>query len=209
MTGDHLNQPILLDRASTHAQAVHDAAAASLGVFLESLATGDVDPRWEPWLADAWTKVARRATTATISTVAAEYPGAALRIGDALAMVPMEVADQPRLVARAQVAGTDLPLSSDTCGHDGPVSVLLLDRLTTGKAAAQAAHALWAWAKPALTDEPETILDWWRNGHPFQVHLADEARLRSAVTDRAAALVRDAGRSEVSPGTLTAVALPA
>lgn len=204
MTSHNLNQPIVLDRTGEHTTLVHAAALASLGVFLGSLIAGTVAPTWSPWIADTWTKVSRRAKPNVIAAVAAEHPGTSLRIDGALAMVPMTVTDQPTQVATAQVADTDMPRTTTTAGSAGPVEILVLDALTTGKAAAQ---ALWGWAKPSLMDSPEPLLEWWSGGHPLLLRLVDrQALAETAAADTGVVQVHDAGRSEVPPGTLTAVA---
>ena len=106
-----------------------------------------------------------------------------------------------------QIGGTDLPDDAP-----GPlrldVPTVFVQRelgMTLGKAAAQVGHGamLLAAAMP-----PEWVLQWAERGFDLQVReiSAEEFDKQCARAD--AVPVRDAGYTEVDPGSLTVVAVP-
>jgi peptidyl-tRNA hydrolase len=134
------------------------------------------------------------------------------------ALVPTLVSALPREVSRLQVAGTDLPL--DDPGPPAPDRpVLWLNPavpMTTGKAAAQVGHATMIAAALALaTGEHGLLDDWAATGYDVSVRTPPQ-RLWATLhpgNDAAAAwrrrhvvAVRDAGYTEVPPGTITVLA---
>lgn len=184
-----------------------------------------VDPRSAPdgeWHDEvlAWTsgrirKVARRARGAHWSA-AGELPGRTVRVGDAeaRALVPGLVSETPREVSRLQISGSELPTD-----EPGPVPagipVLWLNpgvTMTAGKAAAQVGHGSMLLA--AMLAEVD-LASWAEAGCPCAVRVASGAlwaRLSapeapSVLWQRSRAVtVRDAGFTEVAPGTVTVVA---
>ncbi|HEX5120642.1 MAG TPA: peptidyl-tRNA hydrolase [Pseudonocardiaceae bacterium] len=184
-----------------------------------------VDPRSAPegeWYDEvlAWTsgrirKVARRARGAHWSAVG-ELPGRTVRVGDAeaRALVPGLVAETPRGVSRLQISGSELPAD-----EPGPVPtgipVLWLNpgvTMTAGKAAAQVGHGSMLLA--AMLADAE-LASWADAGCPCAVRVASGAlwgelctpEEPSVVWRRSRAVaVRDAGFTEVAPGTVTVVA---
>lgn len=136
---------------------------------------------------------------------AAGHDVAGQEFGDsaAVATVPMPYATYPKVLAKAQVAGTDLPRDNTILKSATGPQVHLLGTLSTGKAAAQAAHALWLWALPQLTDAPSALAAWALDGMPMSVSTARA----EVLTDLAGhgPVVRDAGLTEVAPNTVTAV----
>jgi peptidyl-tRNA hydrolase len=109
----------------------------------------------------------------------------------------------PKVVARLQIGGTDLP--ADEPGPPPPgVPVIWLNaalEMTVGKAAAQVGHAsMLDAAARGLATVP-----------PYAVRSADRARwaqLCRSVERGDAVAVRDAGFTEVAPGTITAITAP-
>lgn len=186
-----LVQPICIDKAATHHQAIADAASASVLAYLAD----PTNPAWEEWLDGAHTKTVRRARARDLDPLGLTAAGVA-RAG-----VPMTYEDMPRSVTRLQVSGTDLPRTEPDVVAS-PVTIAVLDTLTTGKAAAQAGHALWAWMLPLLTDDPEKVADFAARGAPVNIVTVTDADLPLIAGHQ----VRDNGLTEIPAGTLTAVA---
>lgn len=155
-------------------------------------------------------KVARRARGAhwraaqEVDGVTVDRAGAQAR-----AFVPGPVGELDPRISRLQIGGTDLP-------HDDPpppppgLPVLWIQRdleMTLGKAAAQVGHASMLYAG-ALT--AEAARDWAAAGFPCAVRDADAETWREllALVDAGKAVaVRDAGFTEVAPGSVTVVAV--
>jgi peptidyl-tRNA hydrolase len=182
------------------------AARAALAVCL--------DPRAEPggewheavsvWVDARIRKIARRARGAHWAAVQ-DLPGVTVEVAgaQARALLPGPVDDVPKVVARLQIGGTDLP-DDDPAPAPPGVPVIWLDgalRMTVGKAAAQVGHAsMLDAAARGLAAVP-----------PYAVRTADAAtwaRVCAEVARGAATAVRDAGFTEVAPGTITAVTTP-
>src|SRR5699024_1517123 len=81
--------------------------------------------------------------------------------------------------------------------HEAPLRIATLRSLTTGKAAAQVAHAAWRWFLNQTGGAPEP----W-----FTLSFVSPSEIRALSTQPGALPVRDAGFTEVAPGTVTAVA---
>ena len=192
------------------------AARAALAVCL--------DPRSEPggewheavatWVGSRIRKIARRARGAHWDAVQ-ELPGVTVDVGGAQvrALLPGPVgvdpdpgaADRslPRVVARLQIGGTDLP--DDEPGPVSPdVPVIWVNGalgMSVGKAAAQVGHA-------SMLDAAARGL---RAVPPYAVRSAPPdrwAELCRAVERGGAVAVRDAGFTEVAPVTITAITTP-
>jgi peptidyl-tRNA hydrolase len=182
------------------------AARAALAVCLDPRAAPDGE--WHDavatWVAARIRKIARRARGAHWAAVQ-ELPGVTVEVGgaQARALLPGPVDDVPRVVARLQIGGTDLP--DDAPGPPPPgVPVIWVNgalQLTVGKAAAQVGHAsMLDAAARGVVEVP-----------PYAVRTAGRARwaqLCAAVEHGAAVAVRDAGFTEVAPGTITAITVP-
>lgn len=193
------------------------AATAALAVCL--------DPRSEPegewhslvtaWLAHHIRKVSRRARGAHWQA-AQQFPGVTVTVAGASvrALVPGLVTETSKEISRLQITGSDLPLDDP-----GPapldVPVLWLNPtvpLTAGKAAAQVGHASMLLA--ALLDSPD-LKAWSENGYQCAVRTPTREQWNTlhpgtdpagAWQDRQVVAVRDAGFTEIAPGTVTVLA---
>lgn len=186
------------------------AAAAALAVCL------DPPPEWvdplQRWIASRIRKIVRRARGVRWDAVQ-ELPGITVAVGDAQvrALVPGPVGDVPTIVSRLQIAGTDLEL--DDPGPPPPgLPVIYVDTalgMTVGKVAAQVGHAAMLYA--AAFGLPTAVTG--DAGAPrFAVRDADPqrwSRLRAAEGAGGAVAVRDGGFTEVAPGSITCIAVPA
>ncbi len=182
------------------------AARAALAVCL--------DPRAEPegewhealtaWVGGRIRKIARRARGAHWAAVQ-DLPGVTVEVDGAevRALLPGPVDDVPRVVSRLQIGGTDLP-DDDPGPADPAVPVVWVNGalgMSVGKAAAQVGHA-------SMLDAAVRGL---RTVPPYAVRAADPehwARLCREAERGTAVAVRDAGFTEVAPGTITTIATP-
>ncbi|MFG2465761.1 peptidyl-tRNA hydrolase [Streptomyces canus] len=118
---------------------------------------------------------------------------------------PVPLDGWPKDLARLQVSGTDLDDPEPPVSADLTAPVLWLNPdldMSAGKAMAQAGHgAQLAWWE--LSDEERAA---WRDaGFPLAVRAADPARW-GELTTSGLPLVRDAGFTEIAPGSCTVVA---
>ena len=182
------------------------AARAALAVCLDPEAQegGEWHEAVVTWVDARIRKIARRARGAHWAAVQ-ELPGVTVTVGDAQAraLLPGPVDEVPKVVARLQIGGTDLP--ADEPGPPLPgVPVIWLNaalEMTVGKAAAQVGHAsmLDAAARGLATVPPYAVRTVGRERW---------AQLCRSVDRGDAVAVRDAGFTEVAPGTITAITVP-
>ena len=118
---------------------------------------------------------------------------------------PVPLDGWPKDLARLQVSGTDLDDPEPPVAADGTAPVLWLNPdldMSAGKAMAQAGHG----AQLAWWELSEEERDAWRDaGFPLAVRAADPARW-GELTSGGLPLVRDAGLTEIAPGSCTVVA---
>lgn len=213
-----LVQPIIVARTGSHEDAIRCVAEASLRAYL---AAPDL-PEWRAWLAGVFVKTVRRAKAAEYEKAKGAGALAEVRHGDARAVAfPPRSADAlPRPIARLQVSGTELERRGWGEQAGARVMVALNGDLemSTGKAAAQTAHAIWAiWLQLSQRERQR----WVAEDLAFRltsVAAADMSlgRLLGIGPDDYGwepsslyVAVRDAGRTEVEPGSLTAVGVAA
>src|SRR6476660_9744537 len=191
-----------LERPPAGRTAVLEAAAgAALAVCLDPRAADEWRDALATWVESHIRKIARRARGAHWAAVQ-ELPGLTVTVGDAQAraLLPGPVDDVPKVVSRLQIGGTDLP--DDDPGPPPPgVPVIWVNGalgMTVGKAAAQVGHA-------SMLDAAARGL---RAAPPYAVRTVGRvhwARLCRAVEHGTAVAVRDAGFTEVAPGTITTI----
>ncbi|RMI35405.1 peptidyl-tRNA hydrolase [Nocardia stercoris] len=190
------------------------AAAAAVALCLDERvgAGGPWEQAYLGWHRSRIRKVTRRARGAQW-LAATELDGVTVEFGNAAAhaLVPGPVGALDPRIKKLQIGGTEL--ESDTPGPVDPsLPVLWVDSalgMTVGKAAAQVGHAsmLLAGALPV-----EQAYAWARAGFRCAVRDADPrqwAALRALVEAGAATAVRDAGFTEVAPGSTTVIAVSA
>lgn len=194
------------------------AAAATIAVCLDPRAV-EPDGEWHDEVT-AWTsgqirKVTRRARGTHWEAVQ-QLPGVTVRVGtaEARAVVPYRVVDTPPEITRLQISGSDLPADSPGPVPEG-VPVLWINPevpMSAGKAAAQVGHATMLLA--ALLS-PEWLSRWAANDFRCAVRTPEPAEWKLLVPgddpgqawlERRVVAVRDAGFTEVAPGTVTVIA---
>lgn len=135
-------------------------------------------------------------------------------------LVPGLVTQLDKRVSKLQVGGTDVPLDPPPAAPaTGPLLTCYLPddgNLTAGKLMAQTGHAGMIAAALAAADDQDVLGRWRDAGCPARVETVDAAgwgALLAAVHEPAPAwrrerlfAVRDAGFTEVAPGTVTVVA---
>lgn len=199
--------------------AVLEAAAASaLAVCLDERTKpgGEWFDAVHTWVSGRIRKVARRARGAHWDAVQS-LPGRTVEVGGAQvrSFVPMRVADMPKELTRLQISGSELePDEPGPVAPDAPVLWLNPSAgMSAGKSAAQVGHATMILAALLHGDGRHAELARWAaRDFRCSVRTPDEqgwSRLGgSADPERAwrehgLATVRDAGFTEVDPGTVT------
>ncbi|WP_285493158.1 peptidyl-tRNA hydrolase [Actinomadura sp. NBRC 104425] len=201
--------------------AVCAAAATAVVTLLTDPRAADPEGEWHPsvarWEAGRIRKVARRARGARWADVQ-RLPGVTVDVQGAQvrAFVPGAVDEVPPEIAKLQVAGLDLPGEDEPKPPpEPPYAAIALNpdaAMSTGKAAAQSGHA----AHLLLRQAPPPQAHAWIEGG-LRVHIvpvrpegrpaveggAEKVPWRRCV-EHATVAVRDAGFTEVPPGTMTA-----
>ena len=195
------------DVPSPHLSVIAAAAIAAGRAFLE---VEPDSPVWAEWLAGSFTKSVRRATKpakiAKVENSVLPHSSAEMDGARAFAFAPAPYSEWPKELSRLQVSGLDLRHPSDpdgimTGGETASKPSITLSKkisMTTGKAAAQAAHALVAWL--SRVDGPTR--DRWLEGLAVDVFIGDADGVADPFVE-----IHDNGLTEIEPGTLTAVVL--
>ncbi|WKX18001.1 peptidyl-tRNA hydrolase [Streptomyces sp. HUAS CX7] len=201
---------VRIERAAPPARtdALETAARAVLVMLGDARSTGDGE----------WARAMRDWQDARIRKVVRRARGAEWRRAEALPGItvtgkgaevrvfpPVPLDGWPKDLARLQVSGTDLDDPEPPAGADPTAPVLWLNPdldMSAGKAMAQAGHgAQLAWWE--LSDGERAA---WRDaGYPLSVRTADPARW-AGLTTGGLPVVRDAGFTEIAPGSCTVVA---
>lgn len=193
------------------------AATAALALCLDERAQpgGEWHDAVHAWVSGHIRKVARRARGAHWQA-AQDFPGVTVTVDGAQvrALVPGRVVEVPKEIARLQISGSDLPADDPGPAPDDRPLLLVNPevQMTVGKAAAQVGHGTMILA--ALLD-PEQLAAWAETGYSCAVrtptveqwkelHPGDDPA--GAWRSRRVVAVRDAGFTEVEPGTVTVLA---
>ena len=182
-----------------------DAARAVLAVCLDPRA--GQDGFWRDgltgWYSHRIRKVARRARNKAWDDVQA-LPGAT--VGAVRAFVPSPVSDVPHEVAKLQIKGTEVDEGEELSLIDAPTILTNASlHMSAGKSAAQVGHASMLYAAALPLD---AVQAWAREGFALNVREVPGEVFNALVDVPGAAAVRDAGFTEVAPGSTTALTLP-
>ncbi|AIV33638.1 peptidyl-tRNA hydrolase [Streptomyces sp. MPA0124] len=201
---------VRIERAAPPARtdALETAARAVLVMLGDARSTGDGEwaQAMRDWQDARIRKVVRRARGAewrraeALPGITVTGKGAEVRV-----FPPVPLDGWPKDLARLQVSGTDLDDPEPPADADPTAPVLWLNPdldMSAGKAMAQAGHgAQLAWWE--LSDGERTA---WRDaGYPLSVRTADPDRWADLTTG-GLPVVRDAGFTEIAPGSCTVVA---
>lgn len=188
--------------------ALETAARAVLVMLSDPRSVGDGE--WaqavRDWQDARIRKVVRRARGAEWRRAGA-LPGITVtgKAAEVRVFPPVPLDGWPKDLAKLQVSGTDLDDPETPAEADPGVPVLWMSpevEMSAGKAMAQAGHgAQLAWWE--LSDEERAA--WCEAGFPLAVRTAQPERWRE-LTGSGLPLVRDAGFTEIAPGSCTVVA---
>ncbi|MFF5366953.1 aminoacyl-tRNA hydrolase [Streptomyces sp. NPDC013187] len=188
--------------------ALETAARAVLTILADERSAGEGE--WagamRDWQDARIRKVVRRARGAEWRRAEA-LPGITVtgKAAEVRVFPPVPLDGWPKDLARLQVSGTDLDDPQPPVEADPSAPVLWLNPdlgMSAGKAMAQAGHAAQlAWWE--LSDEERAA--WHDAGFPLAVRTADAAHW-PGLTGSGLPLVRDAGFTEIAPGSCTVVA---
>lgn len=187
-------------------QILVDAARATLAVCLDPRAgeEGFWRDGLRAWYSHRIRKVARRARNKAWDDVQA-LPG--VTVGVVRAFVPSSVAEVPHAVAKLQIKGTEVEAGEELMLVDAhPIILLNADlSMSAGKAAAQVGHASMLYAAALSADSAQV---WASDDFALSVREVPGDVFAAMVDAPGAVAVRDAGFTEVAPGSTTALALP-
>ncbi|MEU3661523.1 aminoacyl-tRNA hydrolase [Streptomyces sp. NPDC032940] len=201
---------VRIERAAPPARtdALETAARAVLTMLADARSTGDGE--WaeavRDWQDARIRKVVRRARGAEWRRAEA-LPGITVtgKAAEVRVFPPVPLDGWPKDLARLQVSGTDLDDPEPPAGADPTAPVLWLNPgldMSAGKAMAQAGHG----AQLAWWELDDATRDAWRDaGFPLAVRPADPDRW-DLLTAGGLPVVRDAGFTEIAPGSCTVVA---
>ncbi|MFE0325367.1 peptidyl-tRNA hydrolase [Streptomyces sp. NPDC058960] len=188
--------------------ALQTAARAVLVILSDerSLGEGEWARAMRDWQDARIRKVVRRARGAEWRRAEA-LPGITVtgKSAEVRVFPPVPLDGWPKDLARLQVSGTDLEDPEPPVEADPTAPVLCLNPdlgMSAGKAMAQAGHGaqLAWWALPG-----EERAAWRDAGFPLAVRTAPPSRWQELTTS-GLPLVRDAGFTEIAPGSCTVVA---
>ncbi|MEV6396149.1 peptidyl-tRNA hydrolase [Streptomyces sp. NPDC051907] len=188
--------------------ALETAARAVLHILGDerSLAEGEWAQAMRDWQDARIRKVVRRARGAEWRKASA-LDGITVtgRTAEVRVFPPVPLDGWPKELAKLQVSGTDLDDPEPPPSPDPTGAVLWLSPaldMSAGKAMAQAGHgAHLAWWELSEADRKT----WREAGFPLAVRTADPTRWHELTTSGDLPVVRDAGFTEIAPGSCTVV----
>lgn len=180
------------------------ASAAALALFPD-------EELWLPWYRSGQGKSVRRGKPKDLRAIEAQG-AAVVRVGKALAaaQAPATYPLTGRM-KQLQVAGTEMEHGDAEVEHmlpapgDVPVLNLAVDTslgMSTGKAAAQSAHAAFDWA----VQLGEEAMAAWMDAEQPAVLVPLPAKGMRKARRKATVEIHDAGHTEIAPGSMTALA---
>lgn len=186
---------VLVAAARAVVAACLDDRAGRDGAYAEALAN---------WYGRRIRKVARRGRNSGWTNVQ-NLPG--VTVGNlARAFAPSAVGDVPHLIRKLQISGTDLPVDSMPAPPTD-LPVLYVDatlNMSAGKAAAQVGHGSMLLAANMSLDEATR---WAADDFRLSVREVDRETFQHACAQPGAVIIRDAGYTEIAPGSATVCAL--
>ena len=196
------------DAPPARTDALETAARAVLVMLSDERSVGDGEwaEAMRSWQDARIRKVVRRARGAEWRRAEA-LPGITVagKSAEVRVFPPVPLDGWPKELARLQVSGTDLDDPEPPADPDPAAPVLWLNPevdMSAGKAMAQAGHG----AQLAWWDLDDAARAAWRDaGFPLAVRTAAPAHWQ-ALTTGGLPLVRDAGFTEIAPGSCTVVA---
>ncbi|MBE9376058.1 peptidyl-tRNA hydrolase [Saccharopolyspora sp. HNM0983] len=197
------------------------AAASAVAVCLDerSAPGGEWHADVGGWTAGRIRKVARRARGSHWAA-AQQLPGRTVEIGGAQvrSFVPLRVSETPKELSRLQISGSEVEPDEPGPVPTGVPRLWLNPHvpMSAGKTAAQVGHATMI-AAALLHAEGRTdeLTAWTERGYPCAVRIPEPDAWRELLPgadpgrswqERGIAAVRDAGFTEVDPGTVTVLA---
>jgi peptidyl-tRNA hydrolase len=188
---------------------LESAAASAVAVCLDPRA--DVGGEWHEavraWVAGRIRKVSRRARGVQWDAVQ-DLPGVTITVDGASvrSLLPVLVSETPRDVAKLQISGSDLPVDSPGPVPEGARLLYVNPRveMSAGKLAAQVGHASMLLAPRLSVDE---LKAWAALDYRCAVRTPSVAEWDALIHRGDVVAVRDAGFTEVEPGTTTVLAV--
>lgn len=196
-----LVQPILVGPTGSHLEVIEAVMISSTLHLIEH----HHDPSVVKWLDNGFTKSVRHVNATKLSSLldpSADPSPCVFQVGAACAasFTPMAYDDFPPLLRRARVSGLererrDMPRQGRM---EGVVFLNAELGMTTGKAAAQAAHALNVWALGQRNINDHDVLS-------NCVREVDAELFDLACGQNPQGVIHDAGHTEIEAGSATAV----
>lgn len=200
--------PLVLSKSGTHQEAIAAVALAALEAYRTASPEAEI---WDAWMNDGdGGKTVRRANEKDFVKVGGrEGVLARTVVGDAkaVAFAPVAYTEMDSVIRRLQVGNTEFERKESPSLPDAPTIVLSRALgMSTGKSAAQAAHALLAWWDLLSGTDRDEWIDSAQQVNVIEVD-AEEFKRLSLILDPDA-LIHDAGHTEIESGSATAFVVP-